>query len=144
MKTALPFMLVIGLLVTCSLSIHAQNSEKSSEMVNMLEGKWRLEMKRDTLGDAVDIANTRDPEAEPDIYFTIDFKNKKKAVLSGGDYSVNTSWEINGKLISFYYRKKDKWVVFPIRSLNSNAMVLIFTIPTEDGPMKIEAYYKKL
>ena len=144
MKTYLPFMLVIGLLVTCSLSTHAQNSEKSSEMVNMLEGKWRLEMKRDTLGDAVDIANTRDPEAEPDIYFTIDFKNKKKAVLSGGDYSVNTSWEINGKLISFYYRKKDKWVVFPIRSLNSNAMVLIFTIPTEDGPMKIEAYYKKL
>jgi hypothetical protein len=140
MKSALPFMLVIALLVTCMLSTHAQ----SSETVDMLEGKWKLEMKRDTLGDAVDIANTRDPEAEPDIYATIDFKNKKKAVLSGGNYTFNTSWEINGKLMSFYYRKKDIWVTFPIRSLNSNAMVLIFTIPTEDGPMKIEAYYKKM
>jgi hypothetical protein len=140
MKTYLSFKLVIGLLVTFSLSTHAQNSET----VEMLEGKWKLEMKRDTSGNAVDIANTRDPEAEPDIYFTIDFKNKKKAVLAGGNYSINTSWEINGKLMSFYYRKKDIWVTFPIRSLNSNAMVLIFTIPTEDGPMKIEAYYKKL
>ena len=88
MKTYLPFTLVIVLLITCSLSTYSQNSET----VDMLEGKWRLEMKRDTLGDAVDIANTRDPEAEPDIYSTIDFKNKKKAVLSGGNYNVTTSW----------------------------------------------------
>jgi hypothetical protein len=140
MKSALPFTLVIGLLVTSTLSTHAQ----SSETVDLLEGKWKLEMKRDTLGNAVDIANTRDPEAEPDIYSTIDFKNKKKAVLSGGNYSFNTTWEINGRLMSFYYRKKDIWVTFPIRSLNSNAMVLIFSIPTEDGPMRIEAYYRKL
>lgn len=140
MKTSLPCILAIGLLVTSSVSSHAQNAES----IEILEGKWKLEMKRDSLGDAVEMANTRDPESEPDIYSTIEFKNKKKAILSSPNFTFTTSWEINGKLISFYLRKKDIWVTFPIRSLNSNAMVLIITIPTEDGPMKIEAYYRKM
>lgn len=133
-------MLTFGLLVGSTISTLAQDDET----IEMLEGKWKLEMKRDSLGHAVDIANTRDPEADPDIYETIDFKNKKKAVLKSGDFTFNTSWELSGKRMSFYLRKKDIWVTFPIRSLNSNAMVLIFTIPTEDGPIKIEAYYKKI
>jgi hypothetical protein len=140
MKTSLPCILAIGLLVTSSVSLHAQNAES----IEILEGKWKLEMKRDSLGDAVEMANTRDPESEPDIYSTIEIKNKKKAILSSPNFTFTTSWEINGKLISFYLRKKDIWVTFPIRSLNSNAMVLIITIPTEDGPMKIEAYYRKM
>lgn len=140
MKTSLPCILAIGLLVTSSVSLHAQNAES----IEILEGKWKLEMKRDSLGDAVEMANTRDPESEPDIYSTIEFKNKKKAILSSPNFTFTTSWEINGKLISFYLRKKDIWVTFPIRSLNSNAMVLIITIPTEDGHMKIEAYYRKM
>jgi hypothetical protein len=139
MKTSLPFMLVIGLLVTCLIPTHAQDKET----INIMEGKWKLEMMRDTLGDAMDIAHTKDPESEPDIYTNIDVRNKKKAILAAGKTTFNTSWEISGKLLSFYLRKKDKWVTYPIRSLNSDMIVIVYTILTDDGPMKIEAYYRK-
>lgn len=139
MKTYLPFKLVIALLITYAIPTHAQDKET----INIMEGKWKLEMIRDTLGDAMDIAHTGDPEAEPDIYTNIDVRNKKKAILGAGKTTFNTSWEINGKLLSFYLKKKDLWVTYPIRSLNSDMIVIVYTIGSENGPMKIEAYYKK-
>lgn len=139
MKTTLFFIMVIGMFITCSVSTFAQNAET----LEMLEGKWKLEVMRDSLGNAIDLPQAGNPESEPEVYSTIEIKGRKKAILSAWNTTYNTSWEINGKLLSFYLKKKDMYVTFPVRSLNSNMMVLIFTVAGEDRPMKIEVYYKK-
>lgn len=141
MKTTLPVILAVGLFTACTIPTYAQTDE---EIYEMLEGKWKLEVMRDSTGNAIELPHAGDPESEPEVYATIDIKGKKRAVLSAWNATINTKWELNGKLLNFYLKKKDIWVTFPVRSINSNMMVLIFTVAGEDRPMKIEVYYKKV